>query len=163
MVRKMFDVNPQYFRMLTSESAANTFTEKEHVTPVVQIGNGKVLVMELLKWIIEFPLGEMLDGDIAQVSLYDRSKAAMPGLSAAGVIGEIVQKSILTTSGANIWSSHVEIDLTDGNGNGYLYAKGKIYQAVLGTSQAGALAVHSVLLYRLKEVAAEEFVGMMEE
>lgn len=158
------DVNPQMFRLDVDESAANSFTEKEHNTPVHQsLEGGAALVMEILRIFLNTDEGDQLSGDSVQVEIGDRSASGMRGQDAAGVLVSYSDKTTLTTSGA-CWSCNPKIfDFTDGNGNGMLYAKRKMYMSVLGTNQGSALTPRASILYRMKKLTAQELVGILED
>ena len=157
--KSVFDIHPQYLRIGVTESAANTFTQKEENTPIAQVGKGNTLVMELLKVFIQHSPGDLLDGDRIKFALYDRSKIATPSMEAAGVLLVVDIKSVGTSSNIDTFRM---IDVTDGAGNGPIYARNKIYLSVEGVGQTAALNASGGILYRLVEIGPSELIGTIE-
>lgn len=161
---KIKDEHPQFLRMLKTESAANTFTEQEFPTPVpIAVPNNRYMVMNILKIFIQPNVGDMGDGDAFTCAVYDRTRSGMPGMADPGVLAVRVNTAKLTTSGAHNVDSLTCVDLSDGAGHGVLYAKSKIYIAIQGTSQSGALGIRVAILYTLTELTPEEYIGLVDQ
>lgn len=163
MVKRTFDLNPQFLRLVVTESAANTFTEADFPTPVMQIGNGKLLVMEMLRILADVPIGDLVNGDAVYAAIYDRARTSIPGIADHGVLFRMSSYATITTSGGTNDRSLVQVDLTDGAGNGLLYARDTIRIAIAGGSQGSALQFQAAILYRMKEISAEEYIGIVND
>lgn len=162
---KRIDINPQFLNIHVNESAANTWTTQEASTPVFkQISKDTALVMEILKiYFHQVNVGEQGANDQHNMVICDRDLASYPDPDNAAVIAWYRQSSHVATSGAHSIEFPKEVDLTDGNGNGVLYGRQKIYLGIKGNSQASALEGGVKILYRLKEVSASELIGIIQE
>lgn len=157
------DVFPQFLRGMVTESAANTFTEAEENTPVpVHMPNNKYLVMNILRVYVQPSDGAADDGDAVDMAIYDRSRAAMPAVSDAGIVAVNHLGTFMTTSGRVAVESPRVFELSDGQGHGILYARSKIYVGIQGASQANPLTGRYAIEYTLVEVDPEEYVGLIE-
>lgn len=167
------DVNPQFLGLTVTESAANTYTQGTGVaTPVVmQMADGRALVMELLKLFVKVSEPEIVAATRCQVGwqLTRKSQTALLTLDHPDILGYDVTD--INSIGARtaeatgcIRSQAIQgIDLTDGNGNGILYAGATLYIAVKGVSCTTAKTCALKVLYRLKTVNANELVGMLRD
>ena len=156
-------------------SSANTYTELEIPMPTVHdLGNGKALVVELIKIFSELSSAEVVDAVTTTVSaaISKQSKAAMPTLSDPDTFwrrnnGYHVEDTAATdaTLLADVGSqSTMKIDdYTDGNGNGYLIGARSIYVAIGGANNTGNSTVKGKLYYRMKRVSATELIGIISE
>lgn len=171
MVRK--DVNPQFLSMIVTESGANTFTQVEYAVPVIHdLGNGKALVMELLKVYFNMPTADLVDATATKIScqITRQTKTDIGNLSDPDIIAmqsrDTVCIDTAATDGTVVagFPENVSVqDLTDGAGNGLLFGSSKIYIAAKGSNNSGAKGVSAKLLYRLKEVSAQELLGIIAE
>ena len=157
------DVYPQMLKFSITQSSANTYTEKEIPLPVqVASGQKTVLVMEILKIYAEL----MFDNLVADAShilcLSTISHSSIPLWTSAGVFARFVLEQDLATSGAVSHSSPLEIDLTDGQGNGFLVAVDKLYLNQLTVLQDTALTAMGAILYRIKSIPSTEYIGIVQ-
>lgn len=167
------DINPQFMNGKVIESAANTFTQAEISLPVVHdLGNGKALVVELLKVFYELSSVEPIDNTSVTLSaqITKDSQAAMILLENASCIFRVIKNLYLFDTGATDATVTVQRtsgmhihDYTDGNGNGYLLGKTKIFLGIKGTAFVGANVFRVKLLYRMKQVSAQELIGIIQE
>lgn len=161
--RSTKDQYPQFLRGQKTESAANTYGEAEILCPCpVNLPNGNILVMNILRIFIDPDFGEGGDADEVRCELKNKSGAALSGYDDAGVLAYYNHHSELTTSGEIILSQPKIYDLSDGNGHGVLYAKSKMYFAVHGASQSNPISARFALLYTLVEIDPREFIGIVE-
>ena len=162
MTDHKFDKHPQFLRFHLIESNANTFTEGNKDTPVQQgFTKGKMMVMEILRIFVEIEQGGMVANDEVLFAIYDRTLLAMPVISDPGVLIADRSLTVLTTSGSVIdWRTKV-YDFHDGAGNGPLFAGNRMYFAVQGVSQSAESDLDVMIEYRLVEVDAEEFIGII--
>jgi hypothetical protein len=156
------DVNPQWLRATVTESSANTYTEFEFNTPVIP----EVLqVMEILKVFVDSDTSDLSllsSADTITIALSDRSGGAAPRLPAQP--GTIIYSRLITnidTSGGWIYNTIKEYDLSDGNGNGLLYAKRTMVLGIKGISLPGTGRASVMILFRFKTISATELVGLI--
>jgi hypothetical protein len=158
--------------MDVTESAANTFTTKSGATPVsIQMPNGSALVMELLRVFIQPSSMELIAATTTYISyaLCRKAFTTMPVAHDPDVI--VSDLAFTSTVGARTAESIGVItgttsrmyDLTDGNGNGVLYAGATLHACMKGTSMVSAKAMSVKILYRMKLVNANELVGMLRD
>lgn len=169
----MRDQNPQWLNGYVIESAANTYTEAAIQTPVVNTAGVKPMVMEILR-IFFFGLNTIELRNILDVRktivLLKKSQSAMvrpdhPDCIAA-VEGDITVIDTAATDGTIVSVGPISpqvIELTDGQGNGYLCGSKQIF---LGLQSVNASAVKNAsikILYRLKSVEPTEMLGILSE
>lgn len=157
------DVNPQTLSFELVESAANTFTEFEIEIPASGLAapRGKAVAFELLKVLPWIPSGALTDGTSLNVQLYLRSRDDIGDFSDADMfyyMNHITQ--VVTSGGFTYESLKPPYNLTDDAGHGVLVAQPKIFGAIKGGSQSVALTAHLKILYRIKYVTLEEFIGL---
>lgn len=158
------DKHPQYLRDYVTESAANTYTEKEIATPVpVALPNGKYLVMNLLRIFVSLQLGACDTNDSVSFHLADRSQTAIKDWDTTGIVCACShQEEGAVAAGLVQMLTPIKIELSDGQGNGVLFAKSKIYAAVKSLSQAAVMTARFAIEYTLVEIDAEEYIGIVE-
>lgn len=156
------DVNPQILRFSASESAANTFTQKEIDIPVTRLGNGRLLVMNIISIRVEPDVGTLGDADIFEWAITSSSKTTMPLYNSGDTIVHDKTQMIVGAAGqVFLKSMNFDYNLSDGQGNGFLVANDQIYVQVQGTSQTNAMTLRGIILYTMREVSAEEFIGIV--
>ena len=170
-----FDVNPQMQTFIIQETVAGTFTQLEIPLPTVHdLGNGKALVVELIKIFSELSSVEIIDGTTVTVgaAITKQSKAAMPTLSDPdcfwrGTNSMHVEDTAATdaTLLADVGSQSTMkvMDYTDGNGNGMLIGARSLFVQVKSTDMVGKATVKGKLFYRMKKVSATELIGIISE
>lgn len=162
MVKHSRDEHPQWYRLQVVESAANTYTEESIPTSLpINAGNGKMMVANLLKIFVHSKSGDMVNADEKGYSIHDREKTDLESYDSAGVLVRDTVNSILTVEGANILNNTRVYDLSDGNGHGVLFAKERIFFGIRGIGQGAALSAEFGILFTLKEVTAEELIGII--
>ena len=168
MVKKVLDQKPQFMNLSAVESAANTYTEIATSTPVVPaISAGKSIVMEILKiFIYTTPMPQVAN----QLSTLDvwvlKKKVGSVPLPSDSNIVTYGSRSI--ACGAAIgpvvyWNEPIELDLTDGQGNGYLFGNKEIIVAVDTNNVVAVFTAYVKILYRLVEVSSNELLGILQE
>lgn len=157
------DKFPQLLRVRVIESAANTFTQTEQPTPTTSIGNGKALVMEILRVIFSLEPGDGATGSVAGIHLSEASKTVWIGPGDNDHIASRRVAIIITTSGLLADERIKPYELNDGGGNGLLVASKSLWLGIIGGSQAAALTGGCDILYRMKEVDAAELVGILQQ
>lgn len=172
--RKYFgkDINPQALKFSLTMSAANTFTEKEIKTPVVQsLGNERALVMEILKVHLYVRCTELRNilATEQEIHITDRTVSGMKNWGNSECIMHASKSVICIDTAATDATLAVidpngdlEFDFTDGNGNGILYGKSAVFIGMLTSNFAAAGTVAGQILYRLKEVSASELLGIIQ-
>lgn len=169
---KSMDVNPQWMSMSVTETAANTFTQSSENAPTVQdIGNGKALVMEILKARVDIQDPDSVDGKTNLVSLQLTSQSKSDTVSATDA-DLIVRQAITALNQTETTDDKVifpprrrveTIDLTDGAGHGVLFAGKTLFLGIKGSENSAAKSGNIRLLYRLKEVGAVELLGILQQ
>lgn len=167
------DINPQYFTLPQNLlSAANTYTEGTIPTPIPRnrVSGGKATVMEILKVYFNLPEADAnsaAGGSViqAQAQLTTRSLTAMSqGNPAVFAHCEKMMRGAFTAAGsyATVIQDPYVWDCTDGAGHGVLVATDNIYFGCLTTGFTGAVTFNARLLYRMKNVSVEEYVGIVQ-
>lgn len=167
------DVNPQFLNLAVSESAANTFTQAELQTPVIpQWTDGKAMVMEILKIFVELGNPDIVNVTItgATAQITKVSRTAIITLNDPDCIIKREKYTHVFDTGATdatVFRQYEDqldcYDLTDGAGNGYLFAKQKIYIAIQCSNCTAVKTVRAKILYRLKAVSTQEYIGIVGE
>lgn len=166
------DVNPQFMNLTVTQSAADTYTQTTFPLPIQRLQNsGRAQVMEVLK---VFFAGSPLQTDAAadtahsiQAQITTKSFAAAVSWSEPTCFA-IIQKedrSAFTAAGSFSKTTESEpfvLDLTDGAGHGLLVASDNIFMAVSSTATGLANQFQAKILYRWKDVAISEYVGIVQ-
>jgi len=158
------DIYPQWLRAKITESAANTYTEKEFQTPVIRGIGSASWVMNILL-VMFFPSdGALATADEVDMHLSTKTKTIMSTIGTTGIIAPFHSKMIVTTSGSyQIEYPHRSmVRLDDGAGHGLLVANQTLFVAVKGTSQGAALTGEVGILYNLKQVSIDEYLGIID-
>lgn len=169
------DVNPQYFRLRTTQTAADTFTITENQTPISRLrvaGRNKASVMEVLKILFFFSQNAAIaavgETSISQGCALGTSTfvaaAAAPNNGSIFGFAEVQSNGAFTAGGTYRSSQrdpHV-LDLTDGQGHGYLVATDSIFMSVASANTGIANTIDVWLLYRFKDISMTEYVGIVQ-
>lgn len=147
------DKNPQWIRGEVTESGANTYTE---VKITVNIPRGYAL--NILHVFLNQEPGTLSTADGSYLHLRDRSSTTWQGMEKPGVLASNQIKSALSTSGGNVADGTKHFPLSDGQGNGVVYAKSTLYLGILGLSQAAALFGGFAMLVTLVKASAQEIL-----
>lgn len=166
---KKNDIHPQYFRMpvALAPDTGNPI-EVNKPTPVVSnIGTNRSLVMELLKVMaaISPPPIQDADENSIQFSLNDRANAGVLEWDDPGCIVHDAHHVQVLDSAATDGTVAVDLgfrtrfyDLTDGAGNGPIFAGPALYLVAQNdASLATDTPVWMAILFRMVEVSAQEY------
>jgi len=170
------DVNPQFFNMSQTQSAADTTTTGTFPIPIQRLPQGgRSQVMEVLKifWnrtampasasateaadIIAFAISTTSFGTTTPINgianprvIYQRADTNRSAFTAAGTY-------MFQDVGQN-----GNIDVTDGAGHGILVATDNIFLQVASTTTGAANTVDTKLLFRWKNVGLSEYIGIVQ-
>lgn len=170
---KGFDQQPQFMKMRQVQSAAATFTQLEAETPVIPtISGNKAIVMEILKvyyWrtAITYPATSPLSDVQIQMQCGRESLAAIANSDSDDHVVPFYEEQFTnvevgTTANNHTMNQHTNpkiIDVTDGQGNGIIYAGRKLYFGVDSGNLSAALTGSCWILFRLIKVDIKEFLG----
>lgn len=164
------DINPQLMTLpYVLETAANTYTEGKVSTPVAVVSNGKMLAMEILRIWVHLSTPDTIAGagtsTLVTFHIARRTKTAIAYWYDADVIGH-AERMVENTAAEGYGHPDrqtIVYDFTDGAGNGLLYAAKELFVGIKGTSNTNQKAVQGKILYRLKEVDVQEYVGLLAE
>lgn len=165
------DKHPQYFNMKVTQAVANTHTEASYSTPCANYGEEPV-VMELLKVFFFDGISEFRNVLEPYVDVFVQKKtlAAAPSPDSPDVITGTRRRAVIidtaatdATVGAIQTPEPLVIDLTDGAGNGILFANKTMILSISGANNSGVKSAQCKILYRLKRVAATELLGILSE
>lgn len=182
------DVNPQWFSTSVVASAADTTTSISVSSPpgIGLSAAGKPLAMELLKAQISFEQGTAGLGwmptaasfapgagtiQIAEVRLTASSKnfgTTVPTLSLGDATVFLqaretlrIYESTAASTLATFDQGPIMIDLTDGAGNGLLYANQNIFFQISASNTNIVPTARIKLLYREKYITQQELLGLV--
>lgn len=161
------DVSPQYLSFNVAESAADTTTTITQAIPrqFLQQGQKLVQIMEVLKCYFFFDESSAPNsqGEYIRIFLSTSSfGTTATNFSEPRVFAGHEEIFTVVTSGATLSTRPFIYDMTDGAGHGVLVATDNIF-AQISSSTGGATNVCRVkILYRWKNVAIEEFVGIVQ-
>jgi hypothetical protein len=165
------DYNPQYYTMSLLQTAADTSTTAAFPLPVPRFqGSGRSdrsTIMEILK--VYFIWDDFTA--VAAQSAYNcfLTTSNSDGASSAEVFsgGSLIAWSSIdgifaTQVGFQLNNRTTSIDLMDGAGHGFLVATDNVYLSVRTTATGRANTVYTRLLYRLKDVTLQEYIGIVQ-
>lgn len=177
------DVNPQWFSMVLSQTGADVPTTQAFPIPVQRLAqsSGKALVMEILKIQWDAPVFQPAGSNFFSfVGILNTKDPTLPTgpvpavffnrLRAEGWTIDYLNRQLVTgttNDGTITVDEPIIHDLTDGAGHGILIATDSLYLSVIsaiGTS-AGTTVINNVMakiLYRWKEVALTEYIGIVQ-
>lgn len=166
------DVNPQYMTLNLTTSAANTFTEIQFGIPVPRFPEKgkKAIVFEMLKIFFFMPIWDANpaaggSNGVADVQVGTISQTACNPASARTIaFAEREYRGAFTAAGSELCviNDPWVYDLTDGAGHGYLIATDNIFFDVVTSGYTGVASFTAKVLYRFKEVALEEYIGIVQ-
>lgn len=167
------DVNPQYFTLpANTQTAANTYIEAVIPTPIPRnrVSGGKATVMEILKVYFNLPEADTNNAAggsnlVASAHLATRALAAVSFQNPATfAYREKNMRGAFTAAGTYGTVNHepYEVDLTDGAGHGILVATDNIYFGFNTIGYAGVGSAACKILYRMKNVTVEEYIGIVQ-
>ena len=168
------DVKPQILSVGGVNSAVNLTRQISFANPVPRIGStpNRATIMEILKvwffgdsvsdqayeeWAYLSTRGVLADGT-ASTTL----QGAMIAIQDQGVIAGMTTNYQIITSGAVAGVNPVQIDLTDGAGNGVLIATDNLVFEFGTANAAGTARFLAKILYRLYDASIMEYVGIVQ-
>lgn len=157
------DVNPQWLKISTTQSAADTFTSSTNPIPVQRLPTGgKSQVMEVLKVYFFINSAQAEVDSSIEMYLSTKSYTAAPSRTDGPLIAWVKRQLILTTSGEVSIDSPLVFDLLDGAGHGVLVATDNIYLSVGSSGTSTANIGVCWILYRWKNVGLQEYIGLVQ-
>lgn len=158
------DVNPNWFKISATQSAADTFTQTTNPLPVQRLSGGpgrkRAMIMEILK-VCFYQTSAVAEVDsIIQCFLTTKSYATQPPDTDGPIIARVRCANMITTSGSFQPSWPMVIDVTDGAGHGMVVASDNLYLSVSSTTTGIANTFAAYILYRWKNVGLEEYIGV---
>lgn len=182
------DFNPQYFSTSVTQSANDTTTTATVSTPPgigLSMSGKKPLAMELLKAYVEFETsgGGVFSPASAQfapgattaseitVKLYGSSKnfsTTAPSLSMGDATVFLYARRAITVYESTAASTMIlddigpiQIDFTDGDGHGILYANQNMYFQLVSNATGITNVARIKLIFREKYITEEELLGLV--
>ncbi len=169
------DQKPQYLTInLPAPAGADDYSVVIVQTPFTALVApvGMATVMEILK--VDWYIG-MLDALDAQSTHWgflatntNRLGNATSTLitedqdrAQATTFGMVARHANFTTSGASNRLSPMSVDMTDGNGNGIIYAAAQFVAVTGAVANTAASGATCKMLYRLSFVNTEEYLGYL--
>lgn len=165
------DYNPQNYSISVLQSAADTNTVGTFPTPIPRFGTGGSTsspVMEILK--IHFFIDD-LTAIAAQTSMVAWIATANLGTAITGftalsdprTFSWVSLDGVFATAAGFLYQTRAyEFDLTDGSGRGLLVATDSITMGVHSVGTGRANTVGAKILYRMKNVTLQEYVGIVQ-
>lgn len=168
------DVNPQYIRLQSVQTAADTFTSEGFPLPQnrFQETEGFVVVLEFLRvtyQLATLPLiaavGETIDSISASIST--GSIASAPTIATTGLVGPLAFKQRVGAFTAGGTYAYIEpiiydFDLTDAAGHGILVATDNIFVNSASVTTGNSNTTRVLIEYRFKKVTLAEYVGIVQ-
>jgi len=167
------DVNPQYYNLLNTMVAANTFREGAFPTPIPRskVTGERVTVMEVLK--VFFNMGEADANPAAGGSVISITAQLSTASIAAGIntddprvfafCQKVVRGAFTAAGSYGMTSSEPYVyDLTDGAGHGVLVATDNIFFGINSSGYTAASSANVKILYRMKDVSLAEYIGIVQ-
>lgn len=172
---KRMDKHPQFLNIRATESAPNTYTSRSVRTPVVRgfgISGEKAIVMEILKIFMNCAMSDIVNDTVTAVNiqLTKHVQTAILNVDDPEIIAMRTKTTYCYDTGttdATIVTSDpgewLEWDLSDGQGNGWLFAYEEIHLGVHSLLNANVKEGGAKILYRMVEVTASELLGLLGE
>lgn len=158
-----YDVNPQWFTIQLSQSAADTTTTQGFNIPIQRLKTqGRAQVLEILKiyWFYTNPAE--VDSQGAFFLTTNNTSAITVVTNSPGLIDFVFYASKITTSGSYLDDRPKIHDLTDGAGHGYLVATDSVYLQIQSNATSVANSCTVRMLYRWKNVSLPEYIGIVQ-
>lgn len=179
------DVNPQWMRFHIGQAAADTATELAIPLPQIRYpqAQGRSVVIEILK--VQIDSTPVYSTAAGTYTLFAGVAVRQTPVPVAGITGYQVWKTSTSwiqylerssvTIGApatltqSVAQDPIEFDLTDGAGHGMLVATDTLYAYIISaagntgnTSTGVANHAEYHILYRMKEVSLQEYIGIVQ-
>jgi hypothetical protein len=157
------DVNPQWLKISVTQSGADTFTQSTNPVPVQRLPtSGRAQVMEILKLFFYSDAARAEVDSTLQAFLTTKSYSSAPGKTDGPLIAWWKEATEITTSGQVVVSYPFQMDLMDGAGHGVIVATDNIYLSAGSSTTSVANVVYCWILYRWKNVALPEYIGIVQ-
>jgi len=170
------DVNPQYLTYNTgTATGVDVYTVNRVNLPVARIGGSKTkaVVMEMLAVDWYTNLADQGDGASSHWAYFTTNTTRADGNTSTLASSQADASDALTlamafrtrgfaTQGGWQGNQPHHIDLTDQEGNGVLVATDQIFIVAGAVSNTVAGEATAKVLYRLKEVGIQEYVGIVQ-
>lgn len=152
-----------------NEDSANTFTQRQQLTPVQAVGKGRLLALEICSIMMEIGAPSTEAGQNNQVAAH-LSKESKSAIGRMGSDPDIILHNFFERTGLTVTSvgeimlqlptGTLFYDYTFGTGKGKIVVSRDIWIAVLGTGNASARFVNSVIFGYLVEIDADELIAI---
>lgn len=157
------DVNPQWMKISTTQSGADTFTQTTNPIPVQRLPtSGRAQVMEILKILFYSDAARAEVDSTVQAFLTTKSYSTAPSKTDGPLIAWWKEATEITTSGQAVIQYPFVMDLMDGAGHGVIVATDNLYLSVGSATTGASNIVYAWILYRWKNVALPEYIGIVQ-
>lgn len=164
------DVNPQWFKMLSSAAAGATFTTTTFASPNNRLESPtNPTIIEILKiqWVVSgSPAVTAGTSGSARYYLTTKSYGSTePALNEGPIVDSmhIGVSSIAASTSSDVIPMEFWHDLTDATGHGILVGTDNLYLGIISTANIPyALSVCCRVLYRYKRVTLAEYIGIVQ-
>lgn len=158
------DVNPQILTASVIQSAADTTTSLEIPVPIArfQTKKGRSIVMEILK--VKYDFGDIVTpGGAVNIAALLSTAASPAGTIDPTVFSSTKLDGIFATAVGFAYFPRGPFtdDLSDGAGHGFLVATDSMFLQLSSANTAIANTCVAKIYYRFKEVALEEYIGIV--
>lgn len=164
------DVNPQFMNISGSQSGADTTTQIQQAIPVQRLQTaGRAQVMEILK--VLFNATYIQTSATGAVSHSIRvtlgTKSGVSSISDPTIFAyhEKYNLNAFTAAGTGLLNREdtpYVLDLTDGQGHGFLVGADSLYMNIQSTATGQTNSANVKILYRWKDVSIQEYVGIVQ-
>lgn len=164
------DIKPQLLSESISESAANTYTQEEIDVIGYDLQDGYGIEILKVFWTIgKLTLDAAFAHNQVQAQICRSSQTAIVGLDNPDLVAPGFRRNYYHNevgTSANVHSTIVDqdptvFDLTDGNGNGMIFAGPKIYLGIKGEALDAAGQINVDILYRVVKMSTKELLGSL--
>lgn len=158
------DVNPQLLNFTVAQTANDVTQTLEQPLPVPRIGvkKGRSIVVEVL-W-VQFSVDDFRTPAGTAVSYTFLLSTAAAAITVADPRTFALEDLEILASAAPdrfFRRRTMRQHFTDGAGHGFLVATDSVFLSIVTSNTAGQSAVNCKLAYRFKEVALEEYIGIV--
>lgn len=149
-----------------TETAANTYTERQDDVPVRSAGRGKIQALEIMKsaWRVSIPSLEPGESNTVNFHVSSETKGGITqtaddeDIFLAEEVGVRSEEAADVTLSAINFATEIQFDHSDGDGNGQLWFSRDLFLGVAGVGNAGARSVRGFFLYYLVEVDGDDII-----
>lgn len=159
------DVNPQWFKIQTTQSGADTTTTSSFPLPVPRLASpSSPTVFEILAvyWFLHGAGWAEVDSQVTAALTTKSFGTTAVAFNEGTLIDRVREKFSLTTSGSTIQIEPIIHELDDGAGHGILVATDNIFLQVSSATSSLSNIVDCWIKYRLKRVALSEYIGIVQ-